>query len=247
MPKYLGEGDIKKEAIKSEHLKKGIRPILACVGAHYNPEENLINVITKSKETSSTDWVDVDYYENPEKLKELKFKNDGNFSYVISPIDDNDKFSSTYRNCTGVIVTGKDKETGEDISFMSHQDPSYFIGSDKKDNFSEDLVQRLNEIRERCDDGTIDAVVIGGNYIKENEVFQENYVKSIGLLSEKIYQILGFVPAVVVGPKEAGGEDDVYYDNRERKVYIERPEVGIDSTTGFSPTELDKIKKKWPN
>jgi len=81
-------------------------------------------------------------------------------SYVISPVDDTDKYSKSYRNCTGLIVTGKEKGTGKNISFMSHQSPLIFSWK-MPSGFQEDLAKQIQEIKDRCEDGTIDAVIVG--------------------------------------------------------------------------------------
>ena len=246
-PKQTLKPEPLKEALNSEHLTEGIHPIMTCAGTqeyfkkNATGKENILN----SKESILYGLHDVDYYGDPQKLKELKFKNAGSYSYVISPVDNKDKISHEYYNCTGVIVTGHDKNTDQDISFLSHQDPGYFITSDHRDNFSEDLIHRLNEIKERCIEGTIDAVIIGGNYLPEEPDYQKNYTKSIKLLSDKISQVLGFVPAIVIGPKNTPGPDNVLYENKKRRLYMARPKIGMKSTESFSPTELKKVKEGW--
>lgn len=232
------------------HLKDGVKAIIACVGTPDQFRENsgietelkgVFRIVPKKSGASN-----IDYYGDPTKLTEQNFKNAGRYSYVISPADGFDKFSGEFANCTGLVVTGQDKSTGENISFLSHQDPGYFLAEKTNSNqFVEDLRQRLKELKERSVEGTIDAVIVGGNYFTESEGFLKNYLESIKLLSEEISKILGFQPIVMTGPKTTSGRDHVFYDNKNRRLYIMRPNVGDDTTKSFSPSEIKDQEKKW--
>ena len=235
-----------------KHLKKGVAPIMACIGMpeqfKENPGEE--QKIFDAEEQESPSLHNVDYYGNPTDLKKQKFKNAGDYSYVISTIDTADKVSRTYRNCTGLVVSGQDKETGENISFLSHQDPQYFLeeASDRRNTFVGDLRGRLKELKERCVPGTIDAVIVGGNYFKDVQKYKEQYIKSIGLLSQVVQQELGFEPTAITGPKTDSflpGSDNIFYDNGHRRLYIMRPEVGKDSTKSFAPSKIKEHEKQW--
>ncbi|MCX6717290.1 MAG: hypothetical protein NTU76_01265 [Candidatus Taylorbacteria bacterium] len=68
-------------------------------------------------------WIDFDYGEDKEK----GIKSAGPETYVISPITEQNLFSDKYMNCTGTVGIGRDKISGKEISFISHQDPDYFI------------------------------------------------------------------------------------------------------------------------
>lgn len=103
----------------------------------------------------------------------------------------------------------------------------------------------LNEIKERSVEGTIDAVIFGGMYIKDWVRIQKDYLESVKLLTTEIKNILGFEPLVITGPKTVLGNDDVFYDNEHRRLYIIRPEVGDESTKSYWPSDIDKQKKKW--
>lgn len=239
-----------KNPLKSEHLKEGVKPIMAGIGtpdqfkSHPGAEEEMFRDINSNKSRI----LNVDYYGNPKDLAEQKFKNAGESSYAISPIDNSNKFSKGFANCTGLVVAGQDKETGENISFLSHQDPSHFLEErdNKKGHFLDDLRQRLNELKERSVDGTIDAIIVGGNYFKNEEGYKKQYLGSIKLLSEEALKILGFEPVVMTGPKRVGyGRDNVYYDNEQRRLYIMRPEVGNATTESYVRSKIEEQEKKW--
>ena len=230
------------------HLKKGVRPIMACVETREQLEKNpnVETAMFSDDETEKQNMKEVDYYGRPEDLNKQNFKNAGYESYVISTIDDSNKFSKSFKNCTGLVVSGVDKETGKNISFISHEDPGYFLDQrENKNRFVHDLEQQLREFKERSDEGTIDAVIVGGNYFKSGD-YRIDYLSSIELLSDEISKVLGFKPLVMTGPKTAHGSDSIFFENENKRLYIVRPEVGDKTTESYMTNELDKQKKKWP-
>jgi hypothetical protein len=194
----------------------------------------------------------LDYWGHPKILRRKKFLTGGAKSYVMSPVDGKNKISMEHVTCTGIIVTGIDKDTGENISFASHQDPEWVL-CELKDKFTDDLRKNLAEIKSRCLPNTIDAVVIGGTHRKyqpgyEKTVaghqaiidYQKNYLDAIKLLEEETKEILGFKPTLVNGPK-THGSDDYLYETKERRLYFIRtylnPAVG-----DFPASDIDKVK-----
>ncbi|OGN03132.1 MAG: hypothetical protein A2655_00815 [Candidatus Yanofskybacteria bacterium RIFCSPHIGHO2_01_FULL_43_42] len=241
-----------KNPLKSEHLKKGIKPIMFCVGTpeqfgQYFEDEN--EVIEDFPPLDANLHSSVDYYEKPEKLKERKFRNAGHYTYVISSVDSSNKFSKSYANCTGLVVAGIDKETGKNISFLSHQDPDYFLGGEGEQNhFSNELREQLRVLKDKSVEGTIDAAIVGGNYFEDSSHYQRSYLDSVQFLSKAVQDVLGFEPVVMTGPKTedmGSGRDDVFYDNNNRRLYISRPSVGDDTTKSYLPSDIDDQRKKW--
>ncbi len=244
------------QPVKSEHLKEGVRPIVACVGT---PEQFRQNPSTESEALEISGhgygvkfWEtpgvhNVDYDGDSKDLRSQGFKNAGEATYVISTVDGLDKFSGGFKNCTGVVVAGTDKKTGENISFLTHEDPAYFLnGKDNKKGFTKDLRERLEELRKRSVEGTIDAVMVGGSYFHDDPRYIEDYRNSIQLLSAEVSKVLGFEPTVMTGPKVDTTEADaVFYDNKNKRLYIIREHVGKASTQGFSPKDLGEQEQKW--
>ncbi|MFA6565670.1 MAG: hypothetical protein WCT48_02915 [Candidatus Paceibacterota bacterium] len=238
-----------KNALKSEHLNKGIKPIIACVDTYDNMEDlGEFEELLFSDDTREVE--SVNFYANPEKLAEKDFKNAGYQTYVISAIDNTDKFSKTFGDCTGTVVTGQDKETKEDISFVSHEEPNFFT-KEHPEKFSEDFRLRLQEIKKRCIPGTIDAVIMGGNYYVDvvGEEFdnnhRDNYRNSIDILSKEISDVLGFEPPIITGPKLSGGEDHILYRNGQRRLHVLRPQTGKASSESYLPKDFAEQEKKW--
>ncbi|MCX6739128.1 MAG: hypothetical protein NT098_03710 [Candidatus Parcubacteria bacterium] len=160
------------------------------------------------------------------------------------------KFSKKFANCAAVIVAGRDKETGKDISFLSHQDPYHFLKYGKV-KFTRDFVWCLSEMKRRCFHGTIDTIIAGGNYfedghdIENNKRYRDDYQKSVAFLSGEIQEALGFEPVVIIGPKTLDDIEHLYYCNNERRLYLLRSSVGDGSSESYFPRNYFAQEKKW--
>lgn len=221
------------------HLIEGVKPIIACIGSfddfeklEVSPGCSHINNNFLLNGLKSIDWVQGTY-----GFKEGKdVLTAGPRTYIISAIDDSNKFSQEFAVCTGLIVAGIDEKTGKNISFVTHQ-LSCSV------DFVADLEKRLLEMKQRCRHGTIDAVIVGGIF----SGLDIEYLKTIRLLSTKTQQTFGFEPIVINGPKTSvriKGVDDIYYDNKNRRLYFVRPGVNPD-TKDFVPSQVDEERGKW--
>jgi len=237
------------------HLAEGESPIMACIGSRwdFSKEPGLADNLGYWGEGKPNTLL-VDYFGEPYDYMMKDILNAGSKTFGISAISEENKFSLKYRNCTGVVATGKDKTTGKNISFFTHQDTMKVLpdGSIKL-RFEEGLKSRLNELKSRCVPGTVDAVIFGGNYLDsekyekehlEHVEFEKNYQDSVSSLSAMIKNSLGFEPTVIAGPKTGHGEDDVIYDNENRRLYIRRPDTDITSPESFLPSEMDEQDKR---
>ncbi len=247
-----GESDhvVHQEASPRRHLKDGIKPIFACVGI----EEDFQNEFSKEAHYFDPNYLgdevdNVDYFKDAESLKRRGMKNAGEYTYVISEVNSRDKFSAEFRNCTMLVVAGIDKKSGENISLMSHQDPTEFF-SLNKDSFAQHLLERLRELKERSVEGTIDAVIAGGNlrpdYLPQDALARD-YSGSIALLTERVKETFGFEPLVIVGPKTVKGGDSVFYDSHNRRLFIVRPDAmrGKSSNFSYNPDNFDQELDNW--
>ncbi len=112
-----------KFVLKQEsHLKKGIKPIFACLieDATGGTEEskNAQELIANNKKIDN-----VDFDGNYPYLKGAGYlvgKSD--HTYIISPVSESNKFSEGYVNCTGVVVSGKDN-----FYFDNENRRAYFV------------------------------------------------------------------------------------------------------------------------
>lgn len=98
---------------------------------------------------------------------------------------------------------------------------------------------------ERSKKGSIDAIIYGGNKYGGG---YRNFEKSIELVSEIIYDELGFKPTVTTTPKEGAGSSDVYFDNKNRRAYLFMPEQRKDITLeDFHPDNIQEQLMKQKN
>jgi hypothetical protein len=227
--------------LKSEHLNEGERPIVASVG------EEMTETYKKIPIEKALELDVVDFYGKKETLDEQGQLHGDEQTYVISPIGTNDKVSSSYYDCVGVAVVGRDKETGENISFLSHACPwSILPGRTEHENFRRDLEARLSEMKERCLPNTIDATIVGGNYTRaQKERFVRNYNSSIEVIGFITEKALGFQPVIMTGPKETEDPENVYFDTKNRRLYIDRTEVGDSTSESYLPDKIKAQEEKW--
>jgi len=234
-------------------LRSDIHQIITCFGNEeqfgnqlHDIENFLINSGAK----------EVDFYDDAESHDENKFAHDGSFTYVISEIDTEDKGTDDLLDCTSVVAVGVDKMTGENISFLSHQDPKEILKKHRQ-KFLNDLRGRLQELKDRSEDHTIDIRIIGGNFLPpgkyryhsqsvtiKSESNVNNYLDSIQLLSETIRDSLGFNPEIIE-PKFHAVPDTVYFDNKNRRVYLLRPGDEMITNQTVSPDWVKHLGENW--
>ncbi|MBP9715081.1 MAG: hypothetical protein KBD52_01145 [Candidatus Pacebacteria bacterium] len=218
-----------------EHLTPGVKPIMTCIGAPEDFGHKKGEIFQRFNENFKN-VTNVAYFHKAPGFTDENVLNEKDKNYVISNIDNTNKFSEEFLECTSVIVSGLDKETGENISFLSHQNPNDFLFR-KRGEFIQDFEKKLEEIRVRCKEGTVDAVILGGNYmdiISKNspngDTLAEIYVETINLLSNEVEKFFKFKPEIINGPKfNLKEQDDIFYDNKKRRVYFIRPEVNTNT------------------
>ncbi|MCX6795562.1 MAG: hypothetical protein NT165_02455 [Candidatus Falkowbacteria bacterium] len=169
---------------------------------------------------------------------ENNMKNAGQGSYIISEGNEKDKFSLGYGDCLGFAMVGKDAE-GKEISLMSHKKPENAFGP-KKEEFENDLSERINDFLSKVDKDTVDAVIFGGH--RGGNKYKES-IKTMGaILQERI----GFEPTVMTGPNLALSMTDAYLDTKNRRLYIVRGEQDNSRLNeDFLPSQIDEKSKTW--
>jgi hypothetical protein len=222
---------IKPDVLKLEHLAEGVKPIMACMGTYNEYKGDLSEFNNIGQE--------VDYFAHPSETPEDWYRSPQK-GYIISAIDSDSKFSRRLYQCTKLVAVGIDKNTGAEISFLTHQDPQ----SVDKQPFKDHLKKRLNELKGKCAIGTIDVAIAGGQLNTKYDVGVEDYQKSIESLNEVVGESLGFEPEVIVGPKSLDDED-AYFDTKNRRLYLVRPERGVKHNASFKPSQIEDMKEKW--
>lgn len=227
----------------SEHLAEGIPPIMACVGTREQFGQDL-SAIENIEETGHN----ANFSARAEVLNEKGFKNAGEGTYMISSIDSKPKFTKGLLNCTSMVAVGREKGTGEEISFITHQNPGQFLRK-RKDEFSSHIAESLSELKKRCEDNSIDVVIAGGNANEEIPVLLDDYKKSVKKLGGAVQETLGFDPIVIAGPKSSE-RDAVYFDTKNRRLFVIRPEdqehpAEFQAGTQNEPFKASEIDKKF--
>lgn len=240
-------------ALKNEHLKAEFKPIIGGIYDRNNLDRDTQYFLDDFKKNAEY----INFGASQSELEKNMMLNSGKDTYVISPCDSSNKYSDGYQNCTGVIVSGVDKDTGKNISIMTHQFPGWFLNKENNDfeirKFKSDLSIKINELKDRSVLDTIDAVVFGGNkedvagsnldekfrygYDDEDEHSKDSYdvyMKSVKTAKVVVSEILGFDPVVILGPNDnfdtIQNPLDSYYDNENRRLYLVRPEQNINKS-----------------
>ncbi len=152
---------------------------------------------------------------------------------VISHINIKNKFSKWYYDCTGIVAIGRDKETGENISFLTHQNPMYLEGGAPKESFSHAVTTALEALREKSVQWSIDIVILWGlGYLTSSEdknLAERNfrrYTKVIEWLNDIIFNVMKFYPVAVCSPlvfPSNNGSKDIFIDTQKRQIHFWKP------------------------
>lgn len=241
--------EIKKDIQEKAPLLKDIEPINSQLEKYGTGNEEYEDLLEQVEEgVNNVDLENGDL----EKLKENGFKTSGYGSYLISPIGEGLWHSDRYFNCTAVVAIGRDKENGKEISFLSHQDPNYFIdgSSDKVEKFSQELKDSLEELKSKTEENTVEVIFLGGNYDNnyqgDDQYKNEHYKQSIEKLRGIVHDSLGFDPKVLTGPNNnIGSETVVIVETDKRKVWVERTNQPSEFDQSYMANSLDEKEAKW--
>lgn len=166
-------------------------------------------------------WLDFQSGDDAEGIKSA-----GEETYVISPVTEQNLFSDKYLNCTGVVGIGRDKASGKEIAFISHQDPEYFLnkGPEFTERFESDLKTTLSELLILSEDNTVEVVVFGGNIDSTDPASKKtvDYAQSLGVLNSVIRNVIGREPTVIKEPNNGRGAVDITVLTQTRKIAIVR-------------------------
>lgn len=222
--------------LKPEHLAKGFNPIVICVDDidHYTHSLSDDDIVASIKKANH-----IDYFKNRTTKNGIEALQGPESGYVISGIDKDSKYTNRLYSCTSIIAVGTDKKTGENISFISHQDPLTAV---ENVNFNNDIKRRVRELQARCQEGSVDIVLVGGQ-------IQDEYEDVIYKLSDKIQEVAGFIP-VVIGPKiDKKRHDNLFFDTKNRRAYLMRNGSQKDNVYNdtFRADNLDDMMSRWKN
>jgi hypothetical protein len=214
-----------------------------------NPELEILQ--EKMDEDGETHWVDFEGGDL-EAMKAEGFKDAGIGSYLISPIGERNWFSDRYMSCTGVVAIGRDVLTGKEISFLSHQDPNYFVDGDKdkREMFSRALGDSLRALEARSEKDSVEVLLVGGNFNPKTasggDYKHDQYKRSIQALDQIVQGLTGFDPRVLAGPNNhVGSETVVVVETQKRKIWIDRSEQPPEFDQPYPANNIDEAEKRW--
>ncbi len=219
---------------KFKHLKEGVLPIRVCIEAYKNMYDD--NIYKKTRELKNNSQ-DIKWNSTADDYKKNNILTGKYDNYSISEINEKNKFSTGYLNCTGIVLVGIDKETGENISILTHQTS----GEDMKDKtFINDISEQIKEFVSRCEKETIDALIFGGN--KEN---LKEYEEAVKILDKISSPLLGFSPDVATGPKidRAHLDTQAFFNTKKRQLHIFMPEQ--ENTDIYEDFNSSNVEEKY--
>lgn len=226
-------------SLKREHLREGVPAIMtAIIDEAENEEEYGASMRAIRAIREHGDFVDFDGA--PDELTRKNMRNRGKSSYVISECNGHDKWSNRYCDCTGIVLVGMGKD-GKEVSFLSHQNPDFFIGDSEDgtskvlaESFERDLKETIRNLLDGTEEETRDAIILGGK-----QCYRASYMHSVRLLGEFCKDELGFYPVVITGPNTAD-KTSVYFDTQNRRMYLVRPKQNnIANNNSYMPSQLD--------
>lgn len=166
------------------------------------------------------------------------------WSFVISKLNENNKYSSDYKNCTWIVIIWESKIDWKKLSILTHQNPKFFLSSKiNKTSFENELTKVLNEIKEKCKEWTIDAIILWWN---SNNKFEE-YKESIHVINNIIYNFLKIIPCKIWWPSINGIDlewKDIIVNTQEWKVILIKWHNDINSNIKFTKDNTDLIINK---
>lgn len=225
---------------QAEQKEKEFKPIHACLVDVHNIDKQTQKTIDRIKK----EGIFIDYDGGSYFYAKNNIKNAGIGTYVISQCDDKDKWSTRYWDCTGIVAVAEDKETGKQISFISHQSPEGI--NEEKDKFINDLAESFSDLRDRTQNVNIDVVVFGGHGNLRKYL---DSIKSVGAILHEEFNI---EPTIMTGPNfhqklsdPLNNPTEGYFDTQNRRLYIVRPPQESEANENYLPHELDKQRDKW--
>lgn len=219
------------------------KKILACLETHSTLTPESTEKILQIKKRG----INVNWGAPTEELEAGGMSHGGELTYVLSPVDSNDKYSEDYVNCLGIIVVGRNPEN-DNVSFAGHINADVIFSAGLEKKFSEDFIKHLRVLKERTVPGSVDIVFLGGEYpIKQIKnmapqslaEYWDKYEKAIKKIRDLILSTQIPEPAIAIGPKvDILQGTSAYFSNHERRLYV----IQEDYTQGHSGPASDAIK-----
>lgn len=167
-------------------------------------------------------------------------------AFVFSRIDWTNKFSKTFRNCTWIVAIWEDKNTWENISFLTHQNTIPFLKQkfnfDKK--FWDRLLEKIVQLKDMSKEGTVDIVIIGWNDLNN----WKDYKETIKFLDRIIKDEIWFSPTVIWWPtlnmgQKTFNDKHIAIDTNKRFIHYFKEYSSVEENIHFVTDKVDSILK----
>lgn len=230
--------------IESVEEKKNFGKIMGCVhydapmnpdfesnkiqedGRKYLPNEIREYINDEKVKVDDSNVTNIDYYKEEDKILSGE--------KVEFVFDESDKMSVGYSVCLGSVFVGKSKETGENVSFFTHNLPT----TCDTDEFRQAYVENLQKAKSLCEEDTMDVVMFAGMIEGENDGNEEGkreaYINGINSIIDSVKEAFPDsededFPSIIIGPKKEFTDgkpkivgDDVYFDTSNRMLHFHR-------------------------
>lgn len=178
---------------------------------------------------------------NAEFLAEAGFGSEHRFT--STGINEKNKYSKALRMCTGVVAVGKLRDSGKEVSFMTHnlfptilrskrnvKKLSVRNGASEKvayndivRQYGEAFREQLKNFYELVDKDSIDVIGFGGQAYGRKGIFEDSswkeYESAIKYQSQLIKEELGSEPTIIAGPQD--GPTFTGYGETGTDVYLD--------------------------
>lgn len=188
--------------------------------------------------------------------KEYHMLNQDRGTYIISNINEKDKYSKSFFNCTGLVGFGIDKDTKQVVSFLSHQNPDSFLGVHKTD-FIQDMKKTLLAFNEKIVPKSMSVMGFGGHY---DEEYQKEYLSSCAMLSKLVQEYTKKELEFITGPNMAFKKDEhgvvtglegptsIFVNTKNKRIFLLRPHQENNTLNhNFTKKEILSKDLLWRN
>jgi len=187
-------------------------------------------------------WIFVDYYTEE---KNTKFFTIWSW-FVISQITDKPLYSTEYKDCTGIVAIGKDKETWKNVWFLTHQRPDRVVSNKKnsKENFVSSLNKIITELKNKCKNWTIDITLL---WWRNDDNFK-NYKKILNLTNKIVEKKLWFSLQVTAWPSisnpEINTSKNILVDTETRRILLFKEYNSPTENVDFHIRQTEQVLQK---
>jgi hypothetical protein len=232
-----------------DHLARGNKQIFACV-IESEKGELPKEIVTRIERAYARPKGKVQYEDQPIETIFSASPNQEERLAFVEP-NSSDKISTEFRNCVGLVVVGKRKATGKQVSFVFHASPDEFVFSDASQQMKvrNAIRERLAFMKQKCESGSIDAILVGGNdptgdASLTGALTKDDYRTLVEAYGSVVQGVLGFEPAVIVPPLQEAGDTHLYFETATRRVFLYK-DARLPDVTAFRASEVGSKEDAW--